>query len=106
MIWLDHVLAYIVPARILPKLHVTRVDDAFSQASEARNRKIEAADETITANVKHRERVEDEAALIRARTQEQEAKWPDGRTNDIRVMVESMLRSMEPNGRKRKGDRS
>jgi len=106
MIWLDHVLARVLPARCYAKIHSGRVDAAFDRASEARVRKVEAADATITANVRHRQRVEREAETIRTRTEEQEAKWPSGRTHDIRVLVEAMLHSMEPGGRSKKGDRS
>lgn len=105
MRWLDHALALVLPPRCYAKIHATRVDEAFDRANAARSRKIEAADETISANDRHRQRVEGEAAVIRERTAEQEQKWPNGRTSDIRQLVEAMLRSMDLSGRGKKGER-
>lgn len=105
MTWLDSVLARILPAKSYAKIHAGRVDEAFDRASQARIRKVEAADETISANEHHRARIEGEAAVIRERTAEQKQKWPDGRTSDIRALVEAMLRSMDLNGRSKKGER-
>ncbi|MET3481509.1 hypothetical protein [Methylobacterium sp. 1973] len=95
MTWLDQALAYVLPARCFAKIHAGRVDAAFNEASEARSRKVEAADATIHANAQLTERLEGEAASIRARTEEQAAKWSGRRPNDIRAIVENMLAGMD-----------
>ena len=106
MTWFDHVLAYVLPARCFAKIHSARVDEAFEQARAARSRKVEVTDETINANDRHRARIEGEAVTIRARTALQEQRWPDGRTSEIRALVQAMLSSMDPGAHSRKDERS
>ncbi|KOX49899.1 hypothetical protein ADL19_19775 [Streptomyces purpurogeneiscleroticus] len=106
MTWLGQALASLLPARGFAKVRSARVDEAFEQARAARSRKIEAADETISANDRHRARIEGEAVTIRERTALQEKKWPDGRTSEIRALVKAMLSSMEPGAQSKKGERS
>lgn len=106
MTWLAQALAYVLPARCIAKIHPSRVDEAFEHARAARGRKVEATDETISANDRHRARIEGEAVTIRERTALQEKKWPDGRTSEIRALVQAMLSSMDPGAHSRKDERS
>ncbi|TXN78280.1 hypothetical protein [Methylobacterium sp. WL8] len=72
-----------------------QVDAAFERMVCARIQVGEVAGEVAQTARAHHERVQVERQKIRQRTAETAAKYPTGRTSEIRNLVEDMLESLD-----------
>ena len=81
----------------------TRVEAAFARVGDAQRRAGSAASEVRHAAECQAERLNSVRVQIQERMAEQQSNSRTGQTNEIRSLVEDMLKSMEPEPKSDKG---